>query len=182
MVQTEEERIAKARSEVTRRIKQLGAKGRVKDAIQQLASLAKLGVQPDTQAATALVTACTKRGDMDMAQSVFDELFGDFLQPDEVSFVVLLRGYGAANPPAWGKIDTVLTAMRSRYQLDPGTLCYNALLEVCVRTNDLDRGLDVLDRMSDQGLQPDEFTEAIVKKKRALRSYIKKFASADDDE
>lgn len=32
------------------------------------------GVQPDTYAATALVQACTK--DMELAQSVFEELFG----------------------------------------------------------------------------------------------------------
>ncbi len=33
-------------------------------------------MQPDTQAGTALVAACARR-DMTMAQSVFDELFGE---------------------------------------------------------------------------------------------------------
>lgn len=51
---------------------------------------------------------------------------------------------------------------------------YNALLEVCIRSNDLDRGMDVIDRMDVDGVEPDEFTEAIVSKKRALRSYFKK--------
>ena len=37
---------------------------------------ARLGVQPDAMAATALVDACARNGKMDMALSVFDELFG----------------------------------------------------------------------------------------------------------
>lgn len=51
---------------------------------------------------------------------------------------------------------------------------FNALLEICCRTNDLERGQDVIDRMISNGVVPDEFTEQIVSKKRALRSYLKK--------
>ena len=61
---------------MTRRIKQLGRQGRPKEAIRELASLSKLGLQPDTTAATALVDACSLR-DVELAQSVFDELFGE---------------------------------------------------------------------------------------------------------
>ena len=91
----------------------------MKDAIAALASLAEQGVQPDTLAATTLVRACVR--DMNLAQSVFDELFGsdDFLQPDEVAFAVLLRGYGSRNPPDWSSIDTVLTTMRTKFGITP---------------------------------------------------------------
>ena len=44
---------------------------------------------------------------------------GDFLQPDEVTFTVLLRGYGALDPPDWVKIDTTLTTMRMKYGIQP---------------------------------------------------------------
>jgi hypothetical protein len=43
----------------------------------------------------------------------------DFLQPDEVTFAVLLRGYGNQNPPAWQSIDTVLTTMKNTYGIEP---------------------------------------------------------------
>lgn len=42
----------------------------------QLAEMARLGVQPDSIAATALLDACARNGKMDMATSVFEELFG----------------------------------------------------------------------------------------------------------
>lgn len=43
----------------------------------------------------------------------------DFLQPDEVTFAVLLRGYGSQSPPAWQSIDTVLTTMKNTYGIEP---------------------------------------------------------------
>lgn len=53
-------------------------------------------------------------------------------------------------------------------------MSYNALLEVCARSNDSDRALDVLDRMADDGVEPDEVTFSITSKKRAWRSYMTK--------
>jgi len=46
-------------------------------------------------------------------------LVGDFLQPDEVTFAVMLRGYGSQNPPEWQKIDAVLTQMKATFGLEP---------------------------------------------------------------
>ncbi|GLC43558.1 hypothetical protein PLESTF_001283800 [Pleodorina starrii] len=172
LTQSEEERISSARAEVTKRIKSHGAAGRVRDAISALASLANLGIQPDTPAATALVQACSR--DMDLAQSIFDEMFGELLTPDEVSFAVLLRGYGALNPPDWPRIDATLTTMRMKYGIEPTAVSFNALLEVCCRTSDIDRGQDIIDRMAADGVEPDEFTEEVVARRRVLRSYLRK--------
>jgi hypothetical protein len=43
----------------------------------------------------------------------------EFLQPDEVTFAVLLRGYGASDPPAWQRIDATLTLMMQQHRLRP---------------------------------------------------------------
>ncbi len=74
---TDPDRVREVRSEATRRIKALGAQRRIKEAIEELAGLSKLGVEPDTQAATALVAACVQGGSMEMAESVFEQLFGE---------------------------------------------------------------------------------------------------------
>lgn len=71
--------VIKARTEVTRRITHLGRQGKPKQAISELTQLAKMGIQPDTQAATALVSACTANRNMEMAMNVFEELFGVLL-------------------------------------------------------------------------------------------------------
>ena len=72
---SEVERAAKALKSVTQRIKVLGEAGRSHAAIKELAGLASLGLQPDHMAATACVRACTK--DMQLAQAVFEQLFGE---------------------------------------------------------------------------------------------------------
>jgi pentatricopeptide repeat protein len=51
---------------------------------------------------------------------------------------------------------------------------YNALLEVCLRTNDMPRGCDVLDRMAGEGVDPDDFTAELCAKKRVLRAHFRK--------
>lgn len=171
---------AQVRAEVTRRIKKLGRDGKPREAVAELASMAKLGVSPDTLAATALVDACARNGKMDMARrcgagrrwvgqngvgqkapalvaclfrfqktelqpgtltysstailknaapsvhlphcSVFDELFGSLLAPDEVVFAVLLRGYGTASArPMWNEISSTLTEMEQKHGIAPST-------------------------------------------------------------
>lgn len=74
---TEAQRTSQVRATVTRRIQALGRQKRPKEAVSQLAEMARLGVQPDTQAATALIDACVRNKKMDMAQSVFEQLFGE---------------------------------------------------------------------------------------------------------
>ena len=47
-----------------------------REAVQQLAEMARLGVQPDSMLGTALIDACARSGHMQMAQAAFEELFG----------------------------------------------------------------------------------------------------------
>ena len=54
------------------------------------------------------------------------------------------------------------------------SVSFNALLEVCCRTSDIDRGQDIIDRMAADGVEPDEFTEEVVARRRVLRSYLRK--------
>lgn len=58
----------------------------------QLAEMARLGVQPDSISATALVHACASNNKMDMALSVFDELFGASLPSRATAAADLERG------------------------------------------------------------------------------------------
>lgn len=44
--------------------------------MEQLAEMSRLGVQPDSMLGTALVDACARSGQMQMAQAAFEELFG----------------------------------------------------------------------------------------------------------
>lgn len=44
---------------------------------------------------------------------------GGFLSPDEVTFAVLLRGHGAADPPAWQQMDAVLNKMQGGHGITP---------------------------------------------------------------
>lgn len=169
-----ESREAAVRAEVTRRIQRLGREGRPKDAVAELASMARIGIQPDTQAATALLDACMRSGKIDMAETCFDELFADFLIPDEVTFLVLIRGYGSQDPPRWSDISDTLNMMQNKYQVDPSASTFTALLETCARTNDGVRGEEIITRMIAAGVEPDDYTWDAVKGRKTIRSVLKK--------
>lgn len=161
-------------AEATKRITMLGRKGKPREAVAELANLARAGVQPDTQSATALLDACVRNKKLDMAESVFQELFSELLQPDEITFSVMLRGYGDVNPPRWTAISSTLASMERDYGIMPTTATYNALLEVAARTNDEARGYEIIYRMRDVGVLPDEFTVEAVRQRKSLRSMLRK--------
>lgn len=46
---------------------------------------------------------------------------GGLLQPDDVAFSVLVRGYGEAAPPQWAAISAVLARMQQQFGMKPGT-------------------------------------------------------------
>lgn len=78
---------------------------------------------------------------------------------------------GTTMPPAGACLDTRSCAHAPAV---PHAASYNALLEVCLRSNDTDRALDVLDRMAADDVSPDEITASITAKKRTWRSYFQK--------
>lgn len=51
---------------------------------------------------------------------------------------------------------------------------FNALLEVCARTNDEQRADEILARMEAAGIQPNEQTYEAVAKRKSLRSMLKR--------
>mmetsp|Transcript_1641 Transcript_1641/g.5481 ORF Transcript_1641/g.5481 Transcript_1641/m.5481 type:complete len:226 (-) Transcript_1641:50-727(-) len=173
-VSTEDRDVRDVRVEVTRRIKALGRQGKVKDAIKELANMARLGVEPDTLSATALIDACVRSNKMEMAENVFEELFGELLSPDEVAFMVLVRGYGDQYPPQWTQIASTLSVMEHTYGVEPTVLTFNTLLEICSKSNDEERGIEIIDRMDDQAVVPNDGSFEAVKNRKSLRGRLKK--------
>lgn len=110
------------------------------------------------------------------SQNVFAELFGkgDLMQPDEVTYSVLIKGYGQDfRSPKWGKIRQMLQTMEVE-GIELTTCTYNSLLEICAASNDWQRGMQVLDQMHDTQVLPDQMTMEIVKKRKTLRAHLRK--------
>lgn len=81
--------------------------------------------------------------------------------------------------------------MTRKYSLEPGvgtlihgccaclklqriTVVYNTLLDICARTNDEERGYEIISRMEASGVEPDASTTDAVRNRKSLRSYLKK--------
>lgn len=100
---------------------------------------------------------------------------GSFVEPDDVVFAVLIRGYGlSSNPPDWTAVARLLSRMQTEFDVQMTINVYNALLELCASSNDLVRAEELLDKMEAQGIMPNEFTTKTVEGKRGLRSALKR--------
>ena len=60
---------------------------------------------------------------------------GEFLQPDDVTFSVLMRGYGEMNPPSWVLISGLLKMMDKKFSMKPslGTVLLLSPARFCVQ-------------------------------------------------
>jgi pentatricopeptide repeat protein len=68
----------------------------------------------------------------------------------------------------------LLSRMSKTFNVSMTTAVYNALLELCANSNDVARAEELMDRMLADGIEPDEYTEAVVERKRALRAALKR--------
>ena len=160
--------------DVTRKLMDCRKRKAASNAVDLLVSLGRAGIEPDLLASTTCLGACVAAGKMDLALKVFEEVFEEkVVQPDEVVFTELIRGYLAADPPSWTRAMNTLDKME-RFDVSPSSLSYNVLLAKCAADNELERAEDVVDRMADEGVEPDRFTMEAVKKRRSIRSYAKK--------
>eukprot|EP00471_Norrisiella_sphaerica_P006625 CAMPEP_0184490798 /NCGR_PEP_ID=MMETSP0113_2-20130426/18907_1 /TAXON_ID=91329 /ORGANISM="Norrisiella sphaerica, Strain BC52" /LENGTH=210 /DNA_ID=CAMNT_0026874885 /DNA_START=75 /DNA_END=707 /DNA_ORIENTATION=+ len=167
-----------ARKEAMRRIK-IAGRSSPEEALGVLTDMANIGVMPDAQVVTALIDVFARKGNMAMSMKVFQQMFREEngLLPDEVTFKILVDGYGRMDPPDWGKISRLLNLMELTYEVSPSTMTYNGLLAICARTKDYERAYELIDRMDAAGLEPDHQTLQIVHEKKALRGYLRKVFS-----
>ena len=166
------------RTAVTSNIKELGRKRRAREAVEALTMLGRNGVKPDTVAATALLDACCKSGEVELAKSVFDRLFAGgadgLIVPDEMTFTVLLRALTNSEPPQWAAASALLIKAEREDGQPPSTALFNILVYTCARVNDTERGLALLEKMQDMGVPADDGTLAAVSKRKALRAVVKR--------
>eukprot|EP00467_Chlorarachnion_reptans_P014093 CAMPEP_0114494838 /NCGR_PEP_ID=MMETSP0109-20121206/4873_1 /TAXON_ID=29199 /ORGANISM="Chlorarachnion reptans, Strain CCCM449" /LENGTH=207 /DNA_ID=CAMNT_0001671917 /DNA_START=216 /DNA_END=839 /DNA_ORIENTATION=- len=172
----DEEFEKEARQEAMRRIKQAGKSSSPEEALSVLTDMANIGVMPDAQVITALIDVFSRKGNMAMAMKVFQQMFREDsgLSPDEITFKILVDGYGRVDPPDWAKISRLLNLMELTYGVRPSTMTYNGLLAICSRTKDYERAYELIDRMDAGGIEPDQQTLQIVHEKKALRGYMRK--------
>ena len=160
--------------DVTRKLVDCRRRKAAANAVDLLVSLGRAGIEPDLLASTACLGACVAAGKMDLALKVFEEVFDKrVVEPDEVVFTELIRGYLASSPPSWTRAMNTLDRMEA-FDVVPGALSYNILLAKCADDNELERAEDIVDRMANEGVEPDRFTMEAVKKRRSIRSYAKK--------
>lgn len=165
---------AEVRVQVSRKIRQFGKTGKLKSAIEAVRKMQDSGVAPDNVLITSLMDCCIRSKNISMAEDVFNSMFTETLRPDAITFTVLFRAYGTQDPPQWIKIQQLLGRMEMDFDIVPTTSVFNELIDVCSRINDVEKGMDYIERMQALKLEPDWFTFEAIKRRKTLRAHFRK--------
>eukprot|EP00210_Caulerpa_lentillifera_P007188 g6878.t1 len=123
--------------------------------------------------ATALIDVCVRNKKLELAETLFDDLFGEFVTPDEITFCSLIRGFGSLNDFDWTNIKRILNKMRLEFDIQPSINIYNALLEVCAVQNDVEQAEAFIDQMLAEQIVPNDLTLKTVQNRRSIRKLVR---------
>ena len=74
-----------------------------------------------TMAVTQTSTTQCLSGRLSLIHIFLPGTADSLLEPDDVTFSILVRGYGETEPPQWLAISGLLSKMQSRFNLKPST-------------------------------------------------------------
>lgn len=115
--------------DATKRMRERARAGDSSTAMDELVKLTEQGIHPDITAVSTCLSACAKAGDDERADAIFKEVFeegGGILEPNEMSFALLIKAHLNRQSPNWAKAARLMGAMRHHFAINPtATTCGN---------------------------------------------------------
>mmetsp|Transcript_28327 Transcript_28327/g.53958 ORF Transcript_28327/g.53958 Transcript_28327/m.53958 type:complete len:241 (-) Transcript_28327:1209-1931(-) len=166
---------ARVRADVTKRIVKLGNTNNPREALLAMEDMQRSGIDPDLKAVSALLGVCFKCGESELAQKVYNEMVSKgTVEPDEIIFSTMLRGYAENKPPQWKQVYGMLNNMKSKFGICPTITSFNPLLAIAVRSDDPEIAFKLIDLMAASDLVPDEKSWELVRRRKMMRLHFKK--------
>ncbi|KAJ3035285.1 hypothetical protein HDV00_004103 [Rhizophlyctis rosea] len=121
-------------------------------------------ITPDAQIFTTIMDGYAKTGDLDRAESIFEQMIASGINPDVPTYTVLIHGYSSRKdlPRALTWFDRLLTAHRNGQCAKPDQATYNCIIAGYVSMEDLDAARDWMGRMAEARLELGASSYAIV--------------------
>lgn len=147
-----------------------GDADRVQEAFQLPARMREVGLKPDTILYTSIITACARRGDSNGAYEVFAAMREEAVAPNEHTYASLMTACCTEmrNLKKSAACDTTMRR-RLKYLADraqnslanmetvsvkPDIITYNAMLDICRQSEDLERAFQIWEEVEREGLEP----------------------------
>ncbi|XP_050238467.1 pentatricopeptide repeat-containing protein At1g02060, chloroplastic-like [Mercurialis annua] len=139
-------------------IRSYGRAGLFEESIQAFKSMKSVGVSPSVVTFNSLLLVLLKRGRVNMAQSVFDEMLRTYgVNPDTYTFNLLIRGFCKNS-----MVDDGFRFFQemSRFNCEPDVVTYNTLVDGLCRAGKISIAHNVIRGMVKKGvgLNPDVVT------------------------
>lgn len=137
---------------------------RLEDAIALLDEMRFHYVKPNVPVYNTLLGGCSKRGDLDTAIKLYNELKKVGLRPEERTFALLFATLGSVkrdNQTSKSKIQDIATEME-RFEVTPNLFTQNSLIKAYSRLGDLAEVVKAFENLKYLDIKPDKATYAVV--------------------
>lgn len=134
-------------------VKSSSAAGNVAGAIEIFNQAVNTGVVLDELAINTLLNACSKKLDVDHAQSVLETMKRLGMHPSNVTYAIFIKMYGKAK--CLDKAFGVLEMIKNQNSEPPNLWIHTCLIQACVQNMQIKRACDVFHDMEKEGIEPD---------------------------
>jgi len=116
---------------------------------------------PNNVTYNSLLDCCTKCNDLNMLETIFEEMKKTGNKPDLITFSTLIKGYCKS-----GKLSSalrLLETMEEQY-IKPDEVLFNSLLDGCAKKGELEIALEIYAKMNKANIKPSDITYFILLK------------------
>jgi pentatricopeptide repeat protein len=124
---------------------------------------------PNNVTYNSLLDCCTKCNDLNMLETVFEEMKKTENKPDLITFSTVIKGYCKS-----GKLSSALRLLETMEEkhIKPDEVLFNSLLDGCAKRGELEIALEIYTKMNSASIKPSDITYSILLK-AITRSNIK---------
>ncbi|XP_075523180.1 small ribosomal subunit protein mL103 (rPPR7)-like [Primulina tabacum] len=117
----------------------------------------KLSIEPDIISYNTMIKAFCEVGSMDAAVSLLDEIEKNGIEPNLITFHILLGSFYKGDAENFSKAETFWSLMQEK-EVVLDVRSYNSRLHGMMRQKRVSEALDVLKEMEERGLQPNHYS------------------------
>eukprot|EP00932_Pfiesteria_piscicida_P011193 SRR837773.22307.p1 GENE.SRR837773.22307~~SRR837773.22307.p1 ORF type:complete len:478 (-),score=172.61 SRR837773.22307:188-1621(-) len=129
------------------------ARGDLEQALQLLGRMQRRGIAPDAVLFNSILDGCAHKQMRTLTEQVLRDMEAAGIAPSAVTLSILVKLYGRC-----GDLDAALDAVDrypQKYGFSANAQVFTSLMSACIANGELDRALEVFERMAPAGAPPD---------------------------
>ena len=133
-------------------------------AIAFFEEMKRMYIKPTRITYNSLIDTCVKTSSMVDAWKFYDDMIRAEIKPDNFTYSILINGIKSNhnNREELGRALNMLDQLQASTEFRPDEIFYNSLIDICVKFNEMNKGLYLFEEMKKKKIEPSSTTYGII--------------------